>query len=271
MIPFRWRIRDKTRTPIIRNEDIWEYAEMLVGDYRPSLLREPGPIPVEHFLESYLGASLDYQDIYFERGAQPIAGATVFNDERIRVFDREGQCTRVIEVSANTIIIDNSTVAAGNRGFAAFTGLHEGGHFTMHPEVYQLNPNQFCLFEPQKDGSGAVCCRRSSLSKRWCGKLTPEQYREHQANTFAAFTAMPRQTFIPLAGELIRKAGYRDGIFVDVETDWECESYLEKICNELAGVYGMSFTAVKIHLRDLGLLMNLPQYLDYKDQLAVSF
>ena len=33
----------------------------------------------------------------------------------------------------------------------------------------------------------------------------------------------------------------------------------------------MSFTAVKIHLRELGLLMNLPQYLDNKDQLAVSF
>ena len=58
---------------------------------------------------------------------------------------------------------------------------------------------------------------------------------------------------------------------MDVETDWECESYLEKICNELAGVYGMSFTAVKIHLRELGRLMNLPQSLDYKDQLAVSF
>ena len=272
MIPFNWRRRDKTRTPIIRNEDVWEYAEALIGDYKPSLLKEPAPLNVPHFLESYLGASIDYQDIYYERDSDPIAGATVFNDSVIRVFDRDGQCIRTIDVAAGTIIIDNATVALGNKGFEAFTGLHEGGHFTMHPEVYLKNPDQICLFEKPKDGSAVVCCRKSTMYGRRYGRhLTPEQNREHQANTFAAFTSMPRQTFIPLATELIKKAGFSDGIFANDETDWECDWALEKITNQLSETYGTSFTAVQIHLKELDLLMNIHRYRELKSQTAVSF
>ena len=112
MIPFHCSNRDRTRTPLVHNEEIWDYAEALVRDYKPSLLTEPTPINVIHFLESYLGATVEYQDIYYGENEVPIAGATVFNDDCIRVFDRESQCTRIIEVSAGTIIIDNSTIAA---------------------------------------------------------------------------------------------------------------------------------------------------------------
>ncbi len=271
MIPFNCRRRDKTRTPIIRNEDVWAYAEALVGDYKPALLKEPAPLNVPHFLESYLGATVEYQDIYYGRDDDPIAGATVFNDSLIHVFDRDGLCIRTIEVAAGTIIIDNSTVATGNKGFEAFTGLHEGGHFTMHPEVYQKNPNQICLFEKPKDGSAVVCCRKSTMFGRHCygRQLTPEQNREHQANSFAAFAAMPRQTFIPLATGLIRDAGFSEGIFVEDEKDWESAYALEKICNKLIEAYGVSLTAAKIHLKELGLLMNTYQYADLMAQTAM--
>lgn len=273
MIPFKCSKRDKTRTPILYNEDIWEYAEALIGDYKPSLLKEPAPLNVEHFLESYLGATIDYQDIFFAKGEDPIAGATVFNDDHIRVFDREGMCTRVIKVAAGTIIIDNSTVAAGNKGFEAFTGLHEGGHFTMHQEVYRHNPSQISFFEAPKDGSNLVCCRKSTMfgKSRWSARqLTPEQNREHQANTFAAFAAMPRQTFVPLAQSLICGAGFRNGVFVYDDKHWESDYALEQICNELVRAFGTSFTAVKIHLKELGLLLNVYQFENRTSQATVS-
>jgi len=273
LIPFNCRRRDKTRTPIIRNQDVWEYAEALIGDYKPALLKEPAPLNVPHFLESYLGATIEYQDIYFERGGDPIAGATVFNDSLIQVFDRDGECIRAIEVAAGTIIIDNATVATGNKGFEAFTGLHEAGHFTMHPEVYRKDPNQICLFEQPKDGTAVVCCRKSTMfGRHWSGRrLTPEQNREHQANTFAAFAAMPRQTFIPLATELIRGEGCSDGIFPLDDGDWESYAAFERIANRLCETYGTSFTAVKIHLKELGLLMNIHEYEELKAQTAVSY
>lgn len=271
MIPFRCRRRDKTNTPVIHNEEIWEYAEALVQDYKPILLEEPTAINVVHFLESYLGATVEYQDIYFPKGGSPIAGATVFNDDRIKVFDREGLCIRSIEVSAGTIIIDNSTVEKANKGYEAFTGLHEGGHFTIHPEVYRRNENQLCLFEPQRNGTNVVCCRKDTMFYHSYGRhLTPEQNREHQANVFAAFVAMPRQTFIPFASSLIQDAGFPGNIFVDDES-WESDLALERICDNLSEAYGVSFTAAKIHLKELGMLMNTHQYADLMAQQAVSW
>ena len=40
MIEFRCRKLDESLTPIISNEEIRDYAEALVRDYRPSLLKD---------------------------------------------------------------------------------------------------------------------------------------------------------------------------------------------------------------------------------------
>lgn len=272
MIPFRCRVRDKTHTPIVRNTDIWEYAEALVGDYKPALLKEPSEINVVHFLESYLGATIEYQDIFYNKGESPIAGATVFNDDVIRVFDREGMCTRTIEVSAGTIIIDNATVEKGNKGYEAFTCLHEGGHFSMHTEVYRYNENQICLFDTPKEGKTVVCCRKDTMFPSFSRdrRLTPEQSREHQANVFAAFVAMPRPTFIPFATELIQGAGFPDGIFVYDDTSWECDYALDKVCGDIVSTYGVSYTAARIHLKELDLMMSPHEYADRHSQISIA-
>lgn len=256
MIPFKCRGWDSTWTPFIRKEEIWEYAEKVVEDYKPSLMKDPEPLNVPHFLESYLGATLDYQDIYYDRTDDPIAGATIFNDSRIRVFDREGQCTRTIRVPAGTIIIDNSTVELGNKGFEAFTGLHEGGHFLMHNEAYRKRPVRGGCYRQTKTSS-VVCCRRSTMygKLRESGPPTPEQIREQQANIFAAFAAMPRQTFVPLATELIRERGNTEGYLYGDEGDFDIDTDLEYICGKLMEVYGVSFTAAKIHLKELDLFV----------------
>ncbi len=273
MIPFQCRLRDSTRTPIIKNEEIWEYAESLIGDYKPALLKEPAPLNAAHFLESFLGATLDYQDIYFEKGESPIAGATVFNDENIRVFDRDGRCTKIIPVPAGTIIIDNSTVTSKYKGYETFTALHEGGHFAMHGEVYRRDPNQISLFDGLKDGTGVVCCRKDAMFGYYSEnrRLTPAQNREHQANTFAAFTAMPRQTFVPFAQSLIIDAGFEDGVFIEDDCDWESNLAMDNLCNKLAETYGTSYTASKIHLKELGLVISIHAYRRMKAQTAVTF
>ena len=76
MIEFHCSKRDKTRTPILYNTEIWEYAEAVVGDYKPRLLKEPGKVNAIYFLESYLGASVDYQDIYYKEGESPFGAAS---------------------------------------------------------------------------------------------------------------------------------------------------------------------------------------------------
>lgn len=278
MIDFHCNRRHRDNTPVVTNNEIMDFAEQQVGDYKPKLLKEPGKIKALHFVESYLGANIDYVDIYYPENTPQIAGATVFNDDSVRVFDKENMCTRSQKVSANTILIDNSTMKAGKEGFALFTTLHEGGHFCMHPAVYRRTAGQLSLFDfgLECEGSSVVCCRKSSLEG--CGrsrdftKWTQEDYREHQANVYAASVAMPRQTFIPAAKELIRKAGFRDGIFVTPdEYDWDYEMGATALSETLSEMYGVSKAAANVHLKRLGLLMTENEYLEQHRQIAVAF
>lgn len=272
MIEFRCSSRDKTGTPILYNTEIWDYAERVVGDYKPALLREPTAINSVHFLESYLGAAVEYQDIYYREGEPAIAGATVFNDDEILVFDREGLCIRTIHVPANTIILDNSITEEGLEGFASFTALHEGGHLSLHSGVYKKNTDQLSFFEPEKKQPSTVCCRKTGIEKVYRPRratYTPEEMREHQANVFAAFAAMPRQTFVPFAQELIRDVGFKKGIYVNCDDGWEYEYHLGLILDKLKSTYGVSRTAARIHLKELGLLITKYEYEQRKAQLTI--
>jgi len=279
LIEFHCNCRHKDQTPIVSDLEIQEYAEAVLEDYKPKLLKEPGKINAVHFLESYLGATVDYQDIYYEENASPIAGATVFNDDKVLVFDRENMCVRPIEVSAGTILIDNDTMKDGKEGFAQFTHLHEGGHFLIHPAVYRKMDNQITLFDLgmlDKTGSHVVSCKRSAIAgqgEKKCRFSTQEEFREHQANTFAAAIAMPRQTFIPYAQEMIRAAGFKDGIWVESEKelDWDDMIVLPDIVGKLAETFGVSRSAARVQLKRQNVLMTEKEYQQLHSQLAVAF
>lgn len=278
MIEFHCSRCKNDGTPIVTDQAVQEYAEAVLEEYKPKLLREPGRINATHFLESYLGATVDYQDIYYEENSSPIAGATVFNDDKVLVFDRENMCVRPIDVSAGTILIDNSTMQDGKEGFSKFTHLHEGGHFLMHPAVYRRVENQLSFFDFGQDspGSHVAACKRSSI----CGSsgekrprlVTEEDFREHQANTFAAAIAMPRRTFIPCAQAMIRRAGFPEGIWVEDDVmDWDSELGLSCLVDRLAEIYGVSRSAAKVQLKRQHLLMTQTEYQQLHSQLAVAF
>lgn len=275
MIDFCCTTRHKDMTPIVKDTNIQDYAETLLRDYKPKLLKEPGKVNPTHFVESYLGAVVDYQDIYYPENTPAIAGATVFNDDRILVFDREAQRIKTIDVSANTVLIDNSTMDDGKEGFAAFTILHEGGHLCLHPAVYRRMDGQLSFLNEHKDGDYVICCRRSSL-ENGCNKrqkfITQEEFREHQANVFAASIAMPRPTFVPAAQELIRNAGCKDGVLVmPSEMDWDYTLGISAIEETLSSLFGVSKSAANIQMRRLGLLMTEEQYIEQFKQMAVAF
>lgn len=266
MIDFHCSRFDKNRNPIITDAAIQDYAEKQVADFKPELLRTPGRIDALRFLEAYLGLNVDFQDIYYPEGSQAIAGATVFNDEHVRVFDREHRCVRVIDVPANTVIIDNATMACGKDGFAMFTELHEGGHFCIHPSVYRRDPSQISLFDSNElESSSVVCCRTNVLDfsapRKRTRDFTPYDWREHHANTYAAAIAMPRATFIPMAEKLIKETGFWQGVFIEpADYDMRHERALRIIQRQLAMTYGTSMAAVKVHMTKLGLLVTERDY-----------
>ena len=254
MIEFRWSKMDKQdNTPILKDTEIDELAEMLLADYKPQLLKEPTPINHLHFLESYLGANIEFMDIYYED--KPIWGATAFNDqEYIKVFDRENCRVGVRKLTNRTIVIDNYVMQEGKEGLGLFTGLHEGGHLWLHPGVFTApdNSGQLSLFKDEKPKiRPVVCCRHNNIESfgRKKALVTSEDFREHQADYFASAIAMPKSTFIPLALEILNLNGITGGRVItgiDWQHDWFAEEEFPRL---IAGVYGVSKQAAFNKLR----------------------
>ena len=260
MIEFRWsKVDRKDNTPILRDTEIDNLAENLLDDYKPQLLKEPAPINYLHFLESYLGANVEFMDIHYED--KPIWGATAFNDdEYLKVFDRENWRIGVRKLMNRTIVIDNYVMREGKEGLALFTGLHEGGHLWLHPGVFvKLDyGGQLSFFENEKPKiNPVVCCRQNNIESFGHKKklVTSEDFREHQADYFASAIAMPKSTFIPLAKEILKSEGIsgdRVVTGVDFQHDWFAESEFPKRISE---AYGVSKQAAFIKLRKFGFIV----------------
>ena len=215
----------------------------MLKDYKPNLLRKPGAIDFEHFLEKYLGVELLFKDIYHKDPEKQILATTVFRDGVVKVFDREKERIANIIVRANTVIIDNLVMERGKEGFARFTGMHEGGHILMHYGVYSV-------FR-----SGQTCCRRDGVEKFGNGsnsQRTAEQWREYQADYFASAVVMPNATFIPAVNRFLRDHGVRKGsisLGVDDDLDILARDLLPEY---VADIYGVSKRAATVKLRKNG-------------------
>lgn len=104
---------------------------------------------------------------------------------------------------------------------------------------------------PEQQGRNVVCCRKSELDgSRRTTLTTPEDWREHQANTFAAAIAMPRRTFDRIAEETIHKMGCEEGVYILPtlrETDYD--PCYDSLAAYLGRVFKVSKSAAKVQLR----------------------
>ena len=232
--------RENDNTPILSNDEIDKYAHDVLQDYKPYLLREPGAVPFEHFLESYLGLELKFKDIYNEDPKNPIWGRTVFHDTLVKIFDRENECIKNMPVRANTVILDNYLMGAGFEGMRLFTSLHEGAHFLLHSGVTSIRQ------------AGQMCCRRKNVENLKGLPQTPEQWREHHANRFASSFSMPDSTFIPFVNQFMREQGVFKGCIILGQDD-DLNILAENLLPEsIAEIYGVSKSAALIKLKKSG-------------------
>lgn len=265
MIEFRCTRVDRknNNTPVLKDSEIDSLAETIISDYRPSLLKEPGRIDCFHFLEFYLGANVEFQDIYYDDN-RPVLGATAFGSGYLKVFDRERLCAKSIEVDDRTVIIDNSVMKRGKEGMALFTALHEAGHLWLHQGVYAGCGKQMPIFSMEKINP-VVCCRRDSIES-FGGKKrfhTGHQWREHQADYFASAVAMPKSTFIPFAGSLLQRAGIKEGRIMK-GSDWKLDRYACLVMpGEISKAYGVSKTAAYIKLKKFGFVVEQERFLTH--------
>ena len=259
MIEFNCPNRKYDGTPVICDLEVMSYAEAQIGDYKPTLLHEPGRINALHFVESYLGAFVDAQDIRDAVPGMEIGGITVFKDAMIMVAEEGTMLEKFFP--AGSIIID-SYVMGREDGYSQFTICHEGGHLCMH---YPAFSGQEIL--AARSMMDKIMCRSSVMDtdRQENRKWTDRDFMEHQANVYAAAVLMPRQTFVPFVMDLNRKAGYKDGIFLRPWIDpfyqyrhWY--TYLEEIGDKVAETYGVSESAAYVHMKRRGLIrMEDPQ------------
>lgn len=254
MIEFKWSKSDKTNTPVISADEMDELAEVLIKDYKPALLMEAQPIRYEHFLESYLGANLQYQDICPDKDSKSILGATAFNDELLRVYDRDKMLRKNILLNRSSVVLDNTLLEVGQEGRLLFTGLHEGGHWWMHKNVYTRDAQQMTLFE-EESISQIVCCRSDKVENFISARRsTPEDWREYQADYLASAIAMPKSTFLKTTKEILKNIGIKgDRIVTGVEVDLDMFAEFE-FPGLLADVFGVSKKAAEIKLKRFGVV-----------------
>ena len=244
---------NNNNTPVLYDREIDEFAYDVLEDYKPNLLKEPGAVRFEHFLESYLGVNLMYKDIYNPDPDTRILGAVAFRGGTLKVFDRENMRVANILVRANTVVIDNFVMESGREGLAMFTGLHEGGHIMIHPKVYDRESN-----EDGRKLLPVVYCKRDtveSFGKSHAFK-NAKAWREHQADYFASAIAMPNATFIPFIRKLMREYGvWKNHVIIGQDDDLDILAG-ELLPERITEIYGVSKRAALIKLKKSVFVVN---------------
>lgn len=184
-----------TNVPILSKKDLDDLGELIVADYRPEAMQIPQAIDVDHFLERYLGATMDYK--YLSHCGLYL-GMTVFEDtDRIPVFNHDKFCAEFIQCTAGTIIIDNDLLDPTQEHRYRFTAMHEGSHLLLHHQHFRAMAKQ------RNDYIPLVQCRVDTAhgSRQSGYKRTDKDWIEWQANSLASAILMPRRMVVKAVRE----------------------------------------------------------------------
>lgn len=258
---------DAHKVPIASNAQIGAYAEAVLGQYRPELLKTPGAVDGLHFLEYFLGLSVEYQDIFTARKPR-ILGCSCFSDAVLPVVDRSGAAAEVRfrKFREGTVIIDEKPGCGAERYSERFTQLHEAGHWLLHGFYFRSLPagsGKECSFGSGASGARCVCSAEDIFGGASASRREKPKYYgmlEHQANVFASHFALPGSTVVPFAEERILALGYREGILEHQsapEFDDEDLINLKQLLRLVSEVYGVSEKTAEIRLRELGLVRSV--------------
>ena len=243
--------RSKANGVPILSKDIIEYcAEMIIHDYKPSMLKGPATLDVEDFSEFYAGLEIDYKDLTHN---QSILGMMVFNDCCIPVYDAERNKARKISVNEGTILIDNSLLEQDQLMRGRFTLCHEVSHWLLHRQMYMVDKNQISLFDYiEEQRQPVIKCRTADIESTGRKRLvTDEDWIEWQADYMASALLMPKNAFSKVVREKFNSSGMESGYY-QIGTDFEKDLWVEVMAYELADLFEVSVAAARIRLKNLG-------------------
>ncbi len=237
----------KNGVPVLSRDEIECIAEAVLQDYKPKLLDNPGELDVEHFLECYAAAEMDYKDLTHD---QSILGMTVFNNCYIPVYENGKE--KEIPVDEGTIIVDNSLLEKDQLRRGRFTLGHEVSHWILHRRIFMVNKNQLLLFNDlEGEKQPLIKCRTTDIESVGKKRLvTDDDWIEWQANCMASALLMPKKAFTKAVEGKFKSAGIRDGYYLR-GTDCIMDLWADGLAYDLADIFEVSVTAAKIRLENL--------------------
>ncbi len=128
--------RDQYGVPVSSSTKLEQFAEELIGDYRPDLLKSPQPTDIEQLVECYLCANLDVHPITM---TNTILGVAIFNEGCVPVYDRMKGTFIPLNVPNHTILIEEGIYNQREPGRFNFTLAHEASHLICHDGVTVSN------------------------------------------------------------------------------------------------------------------------------------
>jgi len=238
-----------SKIPYISYDALEVYAENLVLDFAPTLLKNPGIINMDEFLEYYLNLTIDFRRICLNK---TVLGITAFNDGMVDIINDDGQPDQLF-ATKGTVIIDTSLTSKRNEPRLRFTGMHEGVHWLIHREAFaEDNPfgpagiyeNQFLA---AKEGRGDYT--RSKKEKTDIDRM------ERQADFLAAGILIPRPALRVVFREFFRSNGEKPRRIIRSASQMD-DAFAKQLPEYVAKIFNVSNKAATIRLEKLTAIVN---------------
>lgn len=216
--------------PIISSKDLDNIASMILKDYQPEVLENPGALDIPEFLRR---VGVDFIEAKLSTD-QSIFGEIVFKDTTVQVFDEENQ-PQFIQVVKGTIVVDPHIKDFRNQGSYNNTVVHELVHWLLHKNYQEVR----MLTEAESKAS--FIDKASINSENW----SQEDWMEWHANSIAPRLLMPKKTTREKVNQLLTDYSLR------YSSDKRTNMF-EQIIDDLAEFFHVSRLAAKIRLQQLG-------------------
>ncbi len=230
--------------PVIRHDEYEKYATAILTKYYPEALAADKPIDAMT-LASKMGFKVIKRRISKGRS---VFGQIYFENCRIKLFNDKINDYEEVDIPANTIVIDSSTNSAYSFGCENITIAHECVHGYLHRKAF----NFARIYN--KNLSGLISCTVTG-DIRHIDSNSDLSYMESQANGIAPCLLLPKNMLTSRYHRLVNSL---------MKISRDRLSSIGVAIQELAGIYNVTYYAIKKRLIDLGIdeVIGVNNYVD---------
>jgi len=241
-----------SRVPMITYAALDEYAEAVIRDALPYALAAPTPIDVERFIEFYLGLSVEFKSVSYDR---KVLGMTAFNAGTVYVICEKTGRRIPIEVDEGTVFVEPLLTEKRNAARRRFTIMHEGAHWLIHrPAFAEDNP----FGTPGMYDNQYLAAKEGRIDYSRCQKERTDSERiERQADFLASALLMPKTTLRMAFVEFFKCFDIKPHALIRGKRDFD-DNLAEMLPEFVADKFRVSKRAALIRLEKLNAILGKP-------------